>query len=295
MQWDDLRVFLAVAQAGSLRRAARALRLGQPTVGRHIRQLEHSVGAPLFERSPDGHRLTREGQDLLPMAQSMADAATAIDRRRAAFGPEAGGGVRVVAGEWVSRFLAPRLAELADAHDDLTISLAESHQDPDLERREADLYIKHGLPARGRLIRIGLGSLVPAIYGARSYVDAHPEAKTDARWRRCAWVAYDAPHESFRSMAWLAQKLGDRTPRVRASRTALQLEAIRAGAGLGLLPCFVGDTDTTLMRVTPPITELEADYWLLVHPDLRAVPRVRRVIDWIRAVFKETRAGRRTP
>ncbi len=75
---------------------------------------------------------------------------------------------------------------------------------------------------------------------AHAYVDAHPEARTDARWRRCAWVAYDAPHESFRSMAWLAQKLGDRTPRVRASRIALQLEAIRAGAGLGLLPCFVG-------------------------------------------------------
>jgi DNA-binding transcriptional LysR family regulator len=289
VQWDDLRVFLAVAQAGSLRRAARALRLGQPTVGRHLRELERSVGARLFERSPDGHRLTREGQDLLPMAQSMADAATAIDRRRAAFGTEAGGAVRVVAGEWVARFLAPRLASLADAYDDLTVTLAESHLDPDLERREADLYIKHGLPARGRLIRIGLGSMVPAIYGARAYVGAHPDAKTDARWRRCAWVAYDAPHEYFRSMAWLAQRLGDRPPRVRASRIALQLEAIRTGAGLGILPCFVGDTDPALVRVTPPIAELEADYWLLVHPDLRAVPRVRRVIDWIRTVFKESR------
>jgi DNA-binding transcriptional LysR family regulator len=289
VHWDDVRVFLAVAQAGSLRRAARALRLGQPTVGRHLRQLERSVGAPLFERSPDGHRLTREGQDLLPMAQGMADAATAIDRRRAAFGAEAGGAVRIVAGEWVARFLAPRLADLAAAHDDLTITLAESHVDPDLERREADVYVKHGLPARGRLVRIGLGSMVPAIYGARAYVERHPEATTDARWRRCAWVAYDAPHEYFRSMAWLAQRLGDRTPRVRASRIALQLEAIRAGAGLGLLPCFVGDADPGLVRVSPRIAELEADYWLLVHPDLRAVPRVRRVIDWIRAEFREAR------
>ena len=81
VQWDDLRVFLAVAQAGSLRRAARALHLGQPTVVRHLRQLEHGARARLFERTPDGHRLTTWGQDLLPMAQSMADAATAIDRR----------------------------------------------------------------------------------------------------------------------------------------------------------------------------------------------------------------------
>ena len=232
MQWDDLRVFLAVAQAGSLRRAARALRLGQPTVGRHLRQLERSVGAPLFERSPDGHRLTREGQELLPMAQNMADAATAIDRRRAGFGPDLGGSVRVMAGEWVARFLAPRLADLAAAHGDLTITLAETHQDPDLERREADLYIKHGLPARGGLIRTRLGSLLPAVYGARGYVEAHADSKTEARWRRCAWVAYDAPHEYFRSMAWLAQRLGDRTPRVRANRIGLQIEAMRGGAGL---------------------------------------------------------------
>jgi DNA-binding transcriptional LysR family regulator len=276
VHWDDLRVFLAVAQAGSLRKASRALRLGQPTVGRHLRELERSVGARLFERTPDGHRLTREGENLLPMAQSMADAAAAIDRRRAAFGADAGGAVRIVAGEWVARFLAPRLAALADAHGDLSVTLAESHTDPDLERREADLFIRHGLPARGRMLRIGLGAMGAAIYGARAFVDAHPEARTEARWRRCPWVAFDAPHEYFRSMAWLAERLGDRVPRVRASRVALQLEAIRAGAGLGILPCFLGDADPALARLTAPIADIEADYWLLVHPEIRDVFKASR-------------------
>ena len=80
--------------------------------------------------------------------------------------------------------------------------------------------------------------------------------------------------------------LGDRRPRVRASRFLLQLEAIRAGAGLGILPCFVGDPDSTLVRLTPPIPELSDDYWLLVHPDLKAVPRVRLLIDRIRSAFR---------
>lgn len=110
MQWDDLRVFLAVAQGGSLRKAARALRLGQPTIGRHLHQLELSVGARLFERSANWHRLTREGKKLPPMAQSMADAAAAIDRRRAALGSDVRSAVRIVAGEWATRFLAPRLS-----------------------------------------------------------------------------------------------------------------------------------------------------------------------------------------
>jgi len=289
VQWDHLRVFLAVAQAGSLRRAARALGLGQPTLIRHLRQLEQSLGTRLFERTPDGHRLTKRGQDLLPMAESMAETATTIDRRRQAFGDDAGGVVRVAAGEWVARFLAPHLASLARTQGDLTVELAETHNEPDLDRREADLFVRHGLPARGHLVRVGLGVIAAAIYGARSLVDAQPAARTDARWRSCPWVAYDAPHEYFRSMAFLLEHLGDQRPRVRASRFSLQVEAIRAGAGLGILPCFVGDADPGLARLTAPIAELGADYWLIVHPDLKAVPRVRRLMDWVRTAFRDGR------
>jgi DNA-binding transcriptional LysR family regulator len=297
MQWDDLRVFLAVAQAGSLRRAGRALGSGQPTVVRRLRQLEQSLGTRLFERTPDGHRLTPRGQDLLPLAQRMAEAATTIDRRRAAFGDEAPGVTRVAAGEWASWFLAPRLIALVRVHRDLTVELAETHNEVDLDRREADLWVRHGLPARGHLVRIGLGSMAAAIYGARDLVEAQPAARTDARWRACPWVAYDAPHEYFRTMAWLAERIGDRRPRVRASRFALQLEAIRSGAGLGILPCFVGDGDPGLVRLTSPMAELAADQWLLVHPDLRGASRVRLLIEGIRAVFREERpalAGRPT-
>lgn len=289
MQWDDLKVFLAVAQAGSLRRAARVLALGQPTLVRRVRQLEQALGTRLFERTRDGHRLTRAGQNLLPLAQGMAEAATAIDRRRVAFSDDGGGVVRIAAGEWAARFLAPRLAHLAGAHRDLTVELAETHNDPDLGRREADLFVRHGLPASGDLVRIGLGTMAAAVYGAKSLVDAQPAARTEARWRACPWVAYDAPHEYFRTMAWLAERTGDRRPRIRASRFGLQLEAIRAGAGLGILPCFVGDADPTLVRVTGLLPELANDQWLLVHPDLKAVSRVRLVMEWIRATYREAR------
>jgi DNA-binding transcriptional LysR family regulator len=289
VQWDDLRVFLAVAQAGSLRRAARALGVGQPTIIRHVRQLEGSLGGRLFERTRDGHRLTPAGQRLLPMAQGMADAATAIDRRRPAFADGRGGVVRMAAGEWGARFLAPRLSALVADESDLTVELAETHREPDLDRREADLFVGHGLPARGHLVSVGLGTMAAAIYGHTALVEAHPAARTEARWRACPWVAYDAPHEYFGTMAWLMRRLGDRRPRVRASRFLLQVEAIRAGAGLGILPCFLGDDDPALVRLTAPIPEVSADYWLLVHPDLRAVPRVRRLMDWIVAAFRRDR------
>ena len=289
MQWDDLRVFLAVAQAGSLRRASRALAVGQPTVIRHVRQLEESLGTRLFERTPDGHRLTDAGRSLLPMAQGMADAATTIDRQRAAFADHGAGMVRVAAHEWGARFLAPRLASLT-AHDrGLTVELVETHNEPDLDRREADLFVGHGLPTRGHLVRVGLGTMAAAIYGHADLVRADPAARGDARWQACPWVAYDAPHEYFRTMAWLMRRLGDHPPRVRASRFSLQVEAILAGAGLGILPCFLGDAEASLVRLTAPVDELSADYSLTVHPDLRSVPRVRLVSDWIRSAFKTGR------
>ena len=129
--------------------------------------------------------------------------------------------------------------------------------------------------------------MAAAIYGAKDLVEAQPAARTDARWRSCPWVAYDAPHEYFRTMAWLAERIGDRRPRMRASRFALQLEAIRAGAGLGILPCFVGDADLALVRLTAPVADLAADQWLLVHPDLKGVARVRLTMEWIRVTFRE--------
>ena len=153
------------------------------------------------------------------------------------------------------------------------------------------MFVRHGLPARGHLVRVGLGTMAAAIYGAKDLVEAQPAARTDARWRNCPWVAYDAPHEYFRTMAWLAERIGDRRPRIRASRFSLQLEAIRAGAGLGILPCFVGDGDAALLRLTAPVDDLAADQWLLVHPDLKGVARVRHAMEWIHLTFRESKGG----
>jgi DNA-binding transcriptional LysR family regulator len=121
MQWDDLRVFLAVADTRSLRQAAGALRVGQPTIVRRLRQLERALNARLFERTPDGHRLTQAREDLLPLARNMAETAIVIDRRQIALSDEAGGVVRLAAGEWPARFLAPKLATFAAAHPDVIV------------------------------------------------------------------------------------------------------------------------------------------------------------------------------
>src|SRR6185503_7210812 len=225
-------------------------------------------------------------RDRWKSASCRPDAAAAVDRRQPFTDPSTGG-VRVAAGEWSARFLAPRLGALAEAQADLVVELLETNVPPDLGRREADVFIRHGLPARGHLVSVRLGVMAAAIYGSAPLVAAQPAARTEARWQACPWVAYDTPREYFGSMAWLAGRLAGRRPRVRASQFSLQLEAIRAGSGLGILPCFIGDADPGLVRVSAPIEDLAHEFWLLVRPDLKTAPRVRAVIEWTRSIFRQ--------
>lgn len=290
MEWSDLRIFLAVAREPSLRRAARALGVGQPTVARRLQALESALGIPLFERTPDGHRLTRAGEDLLPLAESIGESALAIERRLATLAAGPDDLVRIVAAEWPARFVAGRVSALSAAGGPV-VELAESHGEPDLARREADIFIRHGLPARGNLVTRRIGSLPAAVYAARSYVRRRPEALADTSWRECDWVAYDAPHGHFASMAWLAAQVDSARLRVRANRLALQHEAVRAGAGLGILPCFLADVDPALVAVSAPIADLAADLWVVTHPDTRTRQAVRRAVRWLESIFAPPRAA----
>src|SRR6266581_206693 len=112
MDWDDVRVFLAVARHGSLRAAGRALSLSQPTIGRRLATFEATFGGPtLFDRRPEGLRLNPAGEQLIPAAESVERAALMLERRRAAASPALSGTVRVSVGEWAAAFLSRNLGD----------------------------------------------------------------------------------------------------------------------------------------------------------------------------------------
>ncbi len=289
MDWSDVPIFLAVARRGSLRAAARDLSISQPTVGRRLRALERSLGNPLFERHADGHRLTTEGAALKPIAEAMEEQALALARRGAAADPRAGP-VRISAAAWPAAFLAGQMGSAGADLPAPEIELVVSSETTNLARREADLAIRHGLPATGDLITTKVGSMACAIYGAADYLARHPAAASDDRYRLCDFVGFTEEYQHFITMRWLAERLGGRPAAFRAETTALQHDAIRAGAGLGFLPCYLGDADSSLRRVVGPVEDLEADYWVIVHHDLRDAPGVRATIDWVTALFRQHRA-----
>src|SRR3984957_89482 len=281
MDWDDVRVFLAVARHGSLRAAGRSLGLSQPTIGRRLASFEATFGGPmLFDRLPEGLRLNSAGEQLVPAAESVENAALMLERRRAAASPALSGTVRVSVGEWAAGFLARWLSDNGPSAlpSGITLELVESRRTANLARREADLAVRHHPPESGDLYVAKVGTFACAVY------------------RRCgsasdAWVTYTEEQAHYATARWVQRRIEETSSVValRASSVAMQLAAIRAGRGRGVLPCYAADDDPLLERLTAPVSEIAAEYSVIVHRDLRGGVGVPAVIDWVHAVFAAQR------
>ena len=282
MDWDDVRVFLAVAREGSMRAAGRALGLSQPTIARRLAAFEATFGGPsLFDRLPEGLRLNAAGEQLVPAAEGIEDAVLTLERQRAAAVPALSGTVRVAAGECAAGFLARchSGSTRTTLPPGITLELVdELRQTANLVRRQADMALRHEPPEGGDFYISKAGTFACAVYRRR---DAQAGA----------WVTYTEEQAHYAPARWV-QRLIEETGNpvaLRASSMLMHLEAIRAGTGRGVLPCYVGDGHPLLERLTPPIPEIAAEYWIIVHRDLRRSACVRAVIDWMKRLFAEQR------
>jgi DNA-binding transcriptional LysR family regulator len=282
MDWDGVRVFLAVARAGSMRAAGRALGLSQPTIARRLAALEAGFGGqPLFDRLPEGVRLNAAGEELLAAAEDAEQGMLTLERRRAGAAPALNGTVRVATGECAGGFLARCLSGPATKAlpPGITLELVdELRQRADLVRHQADVALRHEPPESGDFYVAKLGTFAVAVYRRRGMEAA-------------AWVTNTEEQAHWPTARWVQRQIEETGMPVacRASSMLMRVEAIRAGTGRGELPCYVGDGHPLLERLTPPIPELAADYWVIVHRDLRRSACVRAAIDWMKAAFAAQR------
>ena len=283
MDWDDVRVFLAIAREGSMRAAGRALGLSQPTIARRLAAFEATFGGPtLFDRLPEGLRLNAAGEQLVPAAENIEDAVLTLERRRAAASPALSGTVRVATGECAAGFLARCLSESTTTAlpSGITLELVdELRQTTNLTRRQADMALRHEQPEGGDFYISKAATFACAVYRRRG---------TNAD----AWVTYTEEQSHYAPARWVQRQIEEtgKPVALRASSMLMHLEAIRGGTGRGVLPCYVGDGHPLLERLTAPIPEIAAEYWIIVHRDLRRSACVRAVIDWMKALFAEQRA-----
>ncbi|MEN5083204.1 LysR family transcriptional regulator [Bosea sp. TWI1241] len=288
--WDDLRFFLAVARSGRLTAAARRLGADHATVSRRITALEEALKAKLFERRPQGYALTGHGEQLLAKAESMETEALAIQSEIGGADMALSGIVRIGAPDGFGAcFLAPRLPALTGAYAGLELQLIAMPRLLSLSKREADVAITLAPPKEGKVVARKLCDYRLGLYASRAYLDAAPPLAEAEDLFAHRIVGYIDDLIFTPELDYLDEVAKGLRAQVQSSSVIAQMNAVAAGAGIGVIHHFMAQGDPRLVRVLPETVSIERSFWLLVHADLKEVARVRAVVDFI---VREAKAAR---
>lgn len=267
MNWDDLKLFLAVARTGSISGGAKQLNVQHSTVSRRLRKLEDKLGARLLERKNSGYELTPAGNRVKQTADRMESEVlhmdgVVLDKDSILTGP-----LKITAiNNMASTVLMPIFASFSRAHPHIELSIAVSNVDSSLAQREADIAIRLTNTPTDTLIGKRLVTVATTIYGSREYLSQQRDATSEPQWIGVECCTF---HKS-----WTRQACGEQTPNFISDDTLLTLSAIREGLGISYLPCFMGDADPQLERYCEPDPAHNLGLWILMHPDLKRTARV---------------------
>lgn len=279
--WDDIRLFLAVARAESLSGAGRRIKLDAATLGRRIARLEERMGLRLFVKGPQGYALTEEGARLVPHAEAaeQAMAAAAEDLRAGSSGLS--GQVRIGAPDGCATFVLPQVvAAIAAAHPGLEIQIVALPRVFNLSKREADMAIAVSPPAAGRLMVQKLTDYHLHLAASRAYLEAHPPIRARADLGAHRFVGY-IPDMIFDKELDYLDEAGGGGVHLASNSVAVQLAWVRQGAGIAVVHDFALPASPELVRVLPDAVRLTRAFWLIRHADDRRVGRLDRVAEMI--------------
>ncbi len=279
LSWDDLRFVQAVGKAGSVRGGAALLKVSHQTVARHIAALEAALGTKLFLRSPAGYLLTPASEALLETAESVDELVNDTARRIVEADMRPAGTVRLTLVHWMIPGLCWELADFSRKYPDITLEIVGDLREASFTKREADVAVRLARAPMGDLVGRRVARSHAAIFASERYLRRVPKRR---RLEQHLWIGFDEPWRSMRPGQWMQKNLPDAKVVARTGTTQVMVELIRAGVGIGLLPCFVGDRDPELQRVrAAPIDALGLPIWVLTHPDLKRLARVRVLMDFL--------------
>jgi DNA-binding transcriptional LysR family regulator len=279
-KWETYRSFLAVMTNGSLSAAARTLGLTQPTLGRHIDELEEALALKLFTRSQAGLIPTQAARELLPHAQAMAAAAGALVRASTGAEAEERGAVRLTAAIVVgTEVLPPILTRFRERHPHIAIELVLSDQTQDLARRDADIAVRMVRPKQEALVARKIGRIGLGLFAHRRYLEQHgaPQSLSDVEGH--AIIGFDHENPFIHSLRRAGLALKRDMFALRTDGDIAQFNALRAGFGIGVCHIGIARRDPDLVQLLPKSFGFELETWLVMHKDLRDVRRVRLLFD----------------
>jgi DNA-binding transcriptional LysR family regulator len=279
LDWDDLRYFLAVARTGSLSAAARSLHVNHSTVLRRLGALEARLEARLFERFATGYEMTAAGEQLEKQLQPVAEQIEAIERRIGGLDAGLSGTIRVTTTDTLHGLLSPGLADFCRRHPRIQLQVAVQNSFLNLTRREADIAVRPAKRPPETAVARRAGVIQTAVYASKAYLRRSAKSGAAANdWPAHAWVAPDESLGHLSQARWLAAHVPPERVALSADSLVAMANAVRAGAGLGLLLCLLAEPDRELVRIGEPLPELDTPVWILTHPDLRKVRRIQALV-----------------
>lgn len=275
LDWDDVKVLLAIAAEGSVRDAAAALGVHHSTVSRRLDQFEQQLDVRLFDRTPAGLRVNERGAAVVARGQRVAREMAELERNLSGSDQRLAGRVRLTLPDvMANRLLRDDLGRFCTEYPGVTLELLPTYATLDIGARDADVALRVTEKPPEHLIGRSLGRFAVAAYVRRSgstrrWIGSRADDAQDARWQ-----------QNFCPGSNVA---------LRCVNPETRLGAVRAGIGMGMLPCAVGDACGDLERVPPTVPVDGGQIWLLTHPDLRRAARVRALLDCLKGAFEAHR------
>jgi len=284
LAWDDLRVVLAVARAGSLAEAARALGVNHSTVFRRLNTFEEQLGVRLFERLANGYALTIAGEEMRASAERVEQEIDRLDRRITGQDLRLQGTLAITTTDTLaSCVLAPHLVAFKRAHPAIELNLLLENQYVNLSKRQADIAIRPTLSPPDTLV----GRRIAAIAFA-PFVSAHLLTdKPNPHLGDLDWIAVDESLAHLAADKWFRATLPGANVVMRSNSLTGLMAAAVSGMGVAMLPCFIGDPSPVLTRLADPVDAAASALWLLTHEDLHHTARVRAFMDFMADALKE--------
>jgi DNA-binding transcriptional LysR family regulator len=280
--WNDLKAFLAVMRTGRLTAAAKLMKIDHSTLGRRIVRLEEALQTRLFDRLTVGYRPTAAGEQLLRETENIESLTIGLQSRLTNMTSELAGAVRVAAPEGFSTFfLASRIGQLTSTHPKIEFELIAGPSVVSLSKREADMAVTNICPQKGRLQALKLTDYELGIYASPSYLSNSPKIQNKRNLLNHNFIGYMEDMLPTAEHAYLNEINKAIVPNVRISNVFTQLAATQGGVGLCVLPCFMCASQPNLIRILPSDIRIFRSYWLVIHSDLRELPRVRATADFI--------------
>lgn len=291
LNWDNLRLFLAVVRGGSAQEAARRLQLDHSTVTRRLHRLESELAARLFERTPTGHALTEAGHGLLEHVEQMESSVVQLSEGLAGESHALTGLVRLGATEgFGSFFLSPHLGTFCERHPGIQVELLILPRFINLSQREADLAVNIERPQSSAQVCSKLCDYRLQLYGSQQYLAQHSPINHPRDLRHHRFVGYVEELVFSDELRNLASVVPDVPIQLRSTSVVAQYQLASAGKGLALLPCFMAAQNPNLQPVLRGVVEVQRTFWIAAPAERRELARVRALWEYLRGVVESEEA-----